>query len=103
MMFTGLGPKDALTLPRNHRRIGEIATCRTNEPVYWPIPAELEAVLRGAPEHAATTLCANSAGRPWTLCGFRASWRALRIRLERENAIEPGLTLYGLRHTVAVV
>ncbi len=105
MMFTGLGPKDALTLPRNHLRNGEIATRRakTGEPVYWPISAELEAVLMGAPEHAATTLCANSAGRPWTLCGFRASWRALRIRLEKENAIGPKLTLYGLRHTVAVV
>ena len=92
MMFTGLGPKDALTLPRNHRRNGEIATRRakTGEPVYWPIPAELEAVLMGAPEHAATTLCANSAGRPWTLCGFRASWRTLRIRLEKEKRNRAG-------------
>jgi integrase len=105
MMFTGLGPKDALALPRNHWRDGEIATRRakTGEPVYWPTPATLGAILRAAPEHSATTLCASSTGRPWTLCGFRASWRTLRIRLEKAGQIGPGLTLYGLRHTVAVI
>ena len=105
MMFTGLGPKDALALPRSHWRNGEIATRRakTGEPVYWPIPGALDAILREAPNHSATTLCASSAGRPWTICGFRASWRTLRIRLERDGEIGPGLTLYGLRHTVAVI
>ena len=48
-------------------------------------------------------LCANSDGRPWTESGFRASWRTLRLRLEREGRIGSGLTLYGLRHTVAVI
>ena len=48
-------------------------------------------------------LCANSNGLPWTESGFRASWRKLRIRLEREKKINEGLTLYGLRHTVAVI
>jgi integrase len=105
MMMTGLGPKDALTLPRNHWRDGEIATRRakTGEPVFWPVPAPLDAVLKAAPRHDAVTLCASSTGRPWTLDGFRASWRTLRIRLEKEEAIGPGLTLYGLRHTVAVI
>jgi integrase len=37
------------------------------------------------------------------MCGFRASWRTLRIRLEKDGRIGPGLTLYGLRHTVAVI
>jgi hypothetical protein len=43
MMFTGLGPKDVLTLPRNYVRDGEIATRRskTGEPVFWPIPEPL--------------------------------------------------------------
>jgi integrase len=35
--------------------------------------------------------------------GFNTSWRTLRLRLEREGKIAPGLTLYGLRHTVAVI
>lgn len=105
MMMTGLGPKDALTLPRNHWRDGEIATKRakTGEPVFWPVPGPLDAILRAAPRHDAVTLCASSTGRPWTLDGFRASWRTLRLRLEKAGAIGPGLTLYGLRHTVAVI
>jgi integrase len=53
--------------------------------------------------HAATTLCANSRGLPWTLGGFRASWRMVHIRLEKEGRIGTALTLYGLRHTVAVI
>ena len=53
--------------------------------------------------NTAITLCANSRGRPWTLSGFNASWRTLRTRLDKEGRIGPGLTLYGLRHTVAVI
>jgi integrase len=105
MAFTGLGPKDALALPRNFAKDGEIATRRakTGEPVFWPVPRQLAAILDRAPRHAAMTLCASSTGRPWTLSGFRASWRTLRIRLEKAGAIGAGLTLYGLRHTMAVI
>jgi integrase len=105
MMFTALGPRDALTLPRSFFRDGEIATRRakTGEPVYWPCPAPLTAILAAAPAHDAITLCANSTGRPWTLSGFRASWRPVRRRLEMAGRVGPGLTLYGLRHTVAVI
>jgi hypothetical protein len=102
MMFTGLGPKDAL---RSFYRDAEIATRRakTGEPVYWPAAAPLRNVLASAVAHKALTLCVNSNGRPWTESGFRASWRHLRIQLERKGQIEPGLTLYGLRHTVDVI
>jgi integrase len=104
MMFTALGPKDALTLPKSFLKAGEIATRRskTGEPVFWDCPAPLKAILDEAPAHDAVTLCANSDGKPWTLSGFRASWRPIRLKLEREGKIGPGLTLYGLRHTVAV-
>jgi integrase len=105
MMYTGLGPKDALRLPRSFFRAGEIATRRakTGEPVFWPAPAPLREVLSSTPIHDAVTLCANSIGRPWTEGGFRASWRPLRLRLERAGEVGAGLTLYGLRHTVAVI
>jgi integrase len=105
MMFCGLGPKDALCLQRNHIRDGEISTRRakTGEPVFWPVPGPLAAILRAAPPHSAVTVCASSKGTPWTLDGFRASWARLRIALEQAGAIGPGLTLYGLRHTVAVI
>jgi integrase len=105
MMFTGLGPKDALGLPRSFYNAREIATRRskTGTPVFWSAPRALQKILADAPTHNAITLCANSNGRPWTESGFRASWRKLRIKLESEKKIGEGLTLYGLRHTVAVI
>jgi integrase len=105
MMFTGLGPKDALRLPRTFYKAGEIATRRskTGEPVFWPAPSALRAILDAAPKHDAVTLCANSNGLPWTDDGFRASWRKVRIALEQQGRVSPSLTLYGLRHTVAVI
>ena len=54
-------------------------------------------------EHNASTLCANSEAKPWTLSGFRASWWPIRLRLEEAGKVQPALTLYGLRHTPAVV
>jgi integrase len=105
MMFTGLGPKDAVRLPRSFYKAGEIATNRskTGVPVFWPAPQELVAILENAPTHNAVTLVANRGGRPWTESGYRASWRKVRMGLEEQGAIGPGLTLYGLRHTVAVI
>jgi len=105
MMFTGLGPKDALRLPRTFYKADEIATRRskTGEPVFWIVPRALKAILDAGPKHNAVTLCANSNGRPWTEDGFRASWRKVRIALEQQGRVSPGLTLYGLRHTVAVI
>jgi integrase len=105
MMFTGLGPGDVLRLPRTFYKDGAIATRRskTGEPVFWPAPMPLRDILEGAGKHDAITLCANSGGRPWTESGFRASWRTYRAKLRNAGIIGPGLTLYGLRHTVAVI
>lgn len=105
MMFCGLGPKDAARLPRSFYKDGEIATRRskTGEPVFWPTPEALREILDAAPKHDAITLCANSRGRPWTESGYRASWNKVRIKLEKAGKVGPDLTLYGLRHTVAVI
>ncbi len=105
MMFTGMGPGDCLKLPRTFYKNGAIATRRskTGEPIYWPVPAQLRDILDASLPHDAITLCVNSNGRPWTTSGFRASWRKLRVRLEQRGLVGPGLTLYGLRHTVAVI
>jgi integrase len=59
--------------------------------------------LATARRHDAIALCANSNGKPWTESGFRASSRPIRQNLETEGKIGTGLTLYGLRHTVAVI
>ncbi len=104
MMFCGLDPQDALSLPKSAIQDGLIDTRRgkTGEPVWLPLP-EPVASLRDVHRHDAVTLCANSRGLPWTGAGFRASWRRVKLRLEGEKRVQPGLTLKGLRHTVATI
>jgi integrase len=107
MMFCGLDPQDALTLPRTAVSQGRLDTRRgkTGVPVWVPLPSPVIEAQEEEPKHPATTLtlCANSYGKPWTVSGFRASWRPIRQKLEEEGKIQPGLTLKGLRHTVATI
>jgi len=105
MMFAGLDPQDALSLPRSAIASGSIDARRgkTGQPVWLPIPSQLRSELDAAPPHDAITVCANSAGRPWTVSGFRASWRKVKLKLEADGAVGAGLTLKGLRHTVATI
>ncbi|KST57473.1 hypothetical protein AO398_08495 [Methylobacterium sp. GXS13] len=54
MMFAGLGPKEALTLPGEAFRDGELSTSRakTGERVFWSVPLPLTMILAVAPEHS---------------------------------------------------
>jgi integrase len=105
MMFTGLGPKDALALPRNFVRGGEIATRRTKtgEPVFWPMAAPAGGYSRQRAPSYGDDILHLSRGTPWTLSGFSSAWGKVRQRLEQDGLIGPGLTPYGLRHTLAVI
>jgi integrase len=105
MMFCGLDPQDAIRLPRNAVVDGKLDMRRgkTSEPVWQPLPTLVTEATARAPNHSAVTLCANSKGRPWTVSGYRASWRPIRRKLEIEGAVQPGLTLKGLRHTAATI
>jgi integrase len=105
MMFCGLDPQDAIRLPRNAISDGKLDTKRgkTAEPVWQPLPTPVLQALARAPKHSAVTLCANSKGRPWTVSGYRTSWRPIRQKLEAEGLVQPGLTLKGLRHTAATI
>jgi integrase len=105
MMYCGLDPQDALSLQRSAISDGQINTKRrkTGEPVWVPLPTGVIAALENAAPHDATTVCANSYGRPWTVSGFRASWRRVKCDLELKGKVRPGLTLKGLRHTVATI
>ncbi|MGF7160155.1 integrase [Rhodoligotrophos appendicifer] len=105
MMFCGLDPQDALALPRSAVQDGRIESRRgkTGQPVWLPLPAPVREILASAPAHEAETLCVTSRGQTWTPAGFRASWRPVRQKLEREGKVESGLTLKGLRHTVATI
>ncbi len=76
---------------------------KTGEPAWFNLPDAVVQVLKDSPTHNAITLCANSYGRPWTVSGFRASWRPIRQKLEKAQLVRPGLTLKGLRHTVATI
>ncbi len=95
MMFTGLGPEEALTLQGEAFRDGELSSSwvKTGERVFWSVPLPLTMILAVAPEHNASTLCANSEAKPWTLSGFRASWWPIRLRLEEAGKVQPALTL----------
>lgn len=105
MMFCGIDPQDAVSLSRSSIRDGAIDARRgkTKVPMWIPLPAPLKAILAAAPAHSAITVCAASHGRPWTGSGLRASWRPIRMALEKAGEVEPGLTLKGLRHTVATI
>ena len=76
---------------------------KTDEPVWLPVPAPVIDAISIAPAHDALTICANSYGRPWTGSGFRASWSKIKNKLQADGAVQPGLTLKGLRHTVATI
>jgi integrase len=105
MMFCGLDPSDALKLPRNAIKDGQLDTRRgkTGVPVWIKLPSPLVAVMEAAPRHDAITVCANSRGRPWTYNGFSTNWDKLKNKLQDAGAIQPALTLKGLRHTVGSI
>lgn len=105
MMFYGLDPQDALKLPRTAIVNDMIDTRRgkTGGALLLPLLPPVKAAFAAAPAHDAITLCANSYGRPWSVSGFRASWRPIKLALEKEEKVRSGLTLKGLRHTVATI
>lgn len=105
MMFYGLDPQDALSLPKTAIRDGRIDTRRgkTGQEVFLPLFEPVEAAMAAAGPHDAITLCANSRGKPWTYNGFSTNWHKLKTDLEAKGVIQPGLTLKGLRHTVATI
>jgi len=105
MMFYGLDPQDALALPRSAVTEAGINTRRnkTGQPVYFPLLRPVSDALKTAVKHDASTLCANSLGRSWTYNGFSTNWHRFKRELEKENKIQPGLTLKGLRHTVGTI
>lgn len=106
MMFCGLDPKDVLTLPQSAIRDGMIDTKRakTAVPVWIPLPEPVKKVLSYQPVgNGDQMVCLNSKGKNWTVNGFSASWRKIKMQLLAEHKVAEGLTLKGLRHTVATI
>ena len=104
-MFCGLREGDALRLNKDayDGKTLKTHTRKTGQLVVWPVPATLRTILDEAPPSDAPTLAVSSRGESWTEDGFRTSWRKLRLRLEAAGKVQPGLTIHGLRHTVATI
>lgn len=107
MMFCGLDPQDALSLSKTAFVDGKINTRRgkTGVGVFMPIPSQIAREIDriDAMNSDSITLCLNSRSMPWTVSGFRASWRPIKKALEESGKVSTGLTLKGLRHTVATI
>lgn len=103
IMNTGLDPSDALKLTRRQIDGDTIWGVRgkTGQEVAVPIGPTLQAALDAAPKHDAVTILASSNRKPWTYNGFSTVWYRFKKKLEAEGVVQPGLTLKGLRHTVA--
>jgi integrase len=102
-LYTGMREADMAALHRNVARDGRISieTKKRLVRIDLAVLPELATAIAEAPPQDTLTLCVNSRGQPWTLDGFRASFFKMLKDLEKEGAIEPGLTYHGLRHTVA--
>jgi integrase len=102
---TGLDPSDAIKLRRDQID-GDIIwgfRSKTQTEYAIPIGPTLIEAMAAAPDHDALTILANSYGRPWTYDGLQSSWQRLKRSLEKEGVIGSGLTLKGLRHTMATI
>lgn len=101
--WTGLRIGDIISL-RSDLYEGAVIrryTAKRGVLISTPVAGPLEEVLDRRPNPKAEFLCLNSRGRPWTREGFQTSFFREIRRLEKEEAIGRGLTLHGLRHTVA--
>ena len=66
-----------------------------------PIRNRLRVALADAPKHSAITVLASPNGGPWTHHGSSSAFHRLKSKLLKAGHIEAGLTMIGLRHTVA--
>lgn len=102
-LYTGMREADMASLPRNIAKDGRIVieTKKRKVMINLAVLPELAVAIAEAPPHDNVKLCVNSRGTPWTLDGFRTSFFKMIKDLEKEGAVDPGLTYHGLRHTVA--
>lgn len=103
MLCTGLDPSDAISLTRDQIEGDTIYKGRnkTQAGAAIPMGPTLKAELDRAETHSAITVLASSKGTPWTYDGLSSSWHRLKKKLENEKLVGVGLTMKGLRHTMA--
>ena len=95
-LYTGQRQSDVLSMRRNALRDGMISVVqqKTGKALQIPIHTDLWPVLKSI-DHHAITICANTKGQPWTVSGFKCSWR----NNKPEFLKEAGLVFHGLRKT----
>ncbi|MEP5623285.1 MAG: tyrosine-type recombinase/integrase, partial [Hyphomicrobiales bacterium] len=103
MLCTGLDPSDAISVTRDEIDGDTIYKNRnkTQSGAAVPIGSTLRDELNRAPSHSAETVLASSKGTPWTYDGLSSAWHRLKKKLEANGKINSGLTMKGLRHTMA--
>ncbi len=102
--FLGIRRGDILKLPAIAYRNGYLtfSTSKTGKAMKLPVLGELRDILDEAPKgNVVTMLCVNSRGEAWTEAGFTTSVRKFFLQCEKRGIAEPGLTMHGLRHSVA--
>lgn len=107
--FLGIRRGDILKLPRMAYRDGHLAfrTAKTGKLMKMPVMGQLKQILDdylvAVPTSSidVTLLCLNSYGQPWTEMGFTASVKKFFAKMVERGIASPGLTMHGLRHTVA--
>lgn len=112
MLNTGLAPVDTFRRVRSDLIKGVVTTRRskTKAPVGWAISDYTNQVIE---EHLSThdnnIIFANTRKQPWglgslnTASGFNSVWQRLKRRLAEDGKVGRDITLYGLRHTMAVI
>lgn len=102
--FLGVRRGDILKLPEMAYRAGHLsfATSKTGKAMKLPVLGELKTILDAAPKgKKVTMLCVNSHGNAWTEMGFTASMKKFFAACVKRGIAAPGLTMHGLRHSVA--
>lgn len=107
--FLGIRRGDILKLPRMAYRDGYISFRASKNGKIMKLPAlgELKRILDEAlvawpiAEIDVTMLCLNSDRKAWTEMGFTASIRKYFAKCVKRGIAGEGLTVHGLRHTVA--
>ena len=108
-MHAGLREGDLVAAPRTAwtgDAINLEAQRKTAHPHWMPASAELKVVWRDykvwldAKKIVPIKLCVNSRGQAWTESGLRGVFFKVIRALVAAKAVESGLTIHGLRHTI---
>ncbi len=107
--FLGIRRGDILALARLAYRDSHLSfrTGKTGKVMKLPVLGELRVLLEAylatpvVKNAKVTRLCLNSFGEPWTEMGFTASVRKFFASCEKRGLADKGLTVHGLRHSVA--